>query len=98
MIKIRLSRYGTKNNQFYRIVAINQRSKTQGKFLEILGTYNPKKFQINIDKDKVQSWINKGAKISESVSYLLKGEKKPKNSKNEKDKKQKNDQINEKQN
>ncbi|MCS7092490.1 MAG: 30S ribosomal protein S16 [Patescibacteria group bacterium] len=84
MIKIRLARYGNTNRQFYRVVAINQRSKTTGKCLEVLGTYNPTKPEVNINKSKVQEWIRKGAKLSETVSYLIQGGEKPKKSKNAK--------------
>lgn len=78
MIKIRLARYGNVNRPFYRVVAINSKQKTTGKFLEVLGTYNPIKSETNIDKVRVQKWIKKGAQISEAVSFLLQGKTKSK--------------------
>lgn len=84
MIKIRLARYGNVNRPFYRVVAINSKQKTTGKFLEVLGTYNPIKSEINIDKVRVQEWIKKGAQISQAVSFLLQGKPKPKKIKLEK--------------
>ncbi len=73
-VVIRLSRRGTKKRPFYRVVATDSRSPRDGKFLEVLGTYDPLKAenQVNIDADKAQSWIKKGALPSRTVTSLLK--------------------------
>jgi len=69
-----MTRRGAKKKPFYRIVAADSRSPRDGKFLEMLGTYDPLKSEnnIKIDAEKVTSWIKKGAKPSETVAALLK--------------------------
>ena len=73
-VVLRMTRRGAKKKPFYRIVAADSRSPRDGKFLEMLGTYDPLKSEnnIKIDAEKVTSWINKGAKPSETVASLLK--------------------------
>ena len=73
-VVIRLSRRGAKNRPFYRVVATDSRSPRDGKFLEVLGTYDPLKTenQFKIDADKAESWIKKGALPSRTVTSLLK--------------------------
>jgi small subunit ribosomal protein S16 len=75
-VKIRLTRKGTKKRPFYRIIATDSESPRDGKFLEVLGYYDPFKDQdqAQIDKDRVEKWVKKGAKISETVSSLLRRE------------------------
>ncbi len=72
MIKIRLARGGAKNNPFYRIIAIDERRKREGKPLDIIGFWYPAKGDIKIDKNKVKAWIEKGAKTTKAVDKLLK--------------------------
>jgi len=69
-----MTRRGSNKKPFYRIVAADSRSPRDGKFLEMLGTYDPLKSESNIkiDAEKVASWIKKGAKPSETVASLLK--------------------------
>ena len=73
-VKIRLTRMGTKKRPYYRLVAANSESPRDGKFLEILGSYDPMKdpAQIEVDKDKVNRWLEKGAMVSESAKAILK--------------------------
>ena len=73
-VVLRMTRRGAKKKPFYRIVAADSRSPRDGKFLEMLGTYDPLKSEnnIKIDSEKVTSWIQKGAKPSETVASLLK--------------------------
>ena len=73
-VVLRMTRRGAKKKPFYRIVAADSRSPRDGKFLEMLGTYDPLKSKnnIKIDAEKVTSWIKKGAKPSETVAALLK--------------------------
>ena len=75
-VKIRLTRKGTKKRPFYRIIATDSESPRDGKFLEVLGYYDPfqDQGQAQIDKERVEKWVQKGAKISETVSSLLRKE------------------------
>jgi len=73
LVKIRLMRTGSKKKPFYRIVATDSRSPRDGKFLEILGFYDPRKkphvLEVNIDK--VKNWFNNGAKPTNRIEKLL---------------------------
>ena len=73
-VVLRMTRRGAKKKPFYRIVAADSRSPRDGRFLEMLGTYDPLKSEDNIkvDAEKISSWINKGAKPSQTVAALLK--------------------------
>lgn len=71
MIKIRLSRMGPRNKPFYRIVAIDERQKKSGVALEVLGYYQPSLNKVELNKEKVNSWVKKGAQISPAVAKLL---------------------------
>lgn len=72
--KIRLTRRGTKKKPFYRIVVCDSRSPRDGKFIEVVGYYNPRTSPplIHADKEKIAGWIQKGAQISPTVKKLLK--------------------------
>lgn len=72
-VRIRLTRMGAKKKPFYRVVAADTRMPRDGRFLEILGTYNPLKepAEIKIDSEKILNWLRKGAKPSETVKSLL---------------------------
>ena len=73
-VKIRLTRMGAKGKPFYRIIAADTDFPRDGKFLEILGNYDPKKdpAEINLKEDRVRDWLSKGAKATVTVSNLLK--------------------------
>lgn len=73
MVKIRLTRSGSKKRPFYRIVAADSRSPRDGKFLEILGFYDPRKkpHVLEVDKERVQDWVDKGAQTSVRVEKLI---------------------------
>ncbi len=73
MVKIRLMRMGSKKRPFYRIVAADSRSPRDGKFLEILGYYDPSKkpHVLEVKSDRVQDWISKGAKTTNRVDKLI---------------------------
>ena len=73
-VVLRMTRRGSNKKPFYRIVAADSRSPRDGKFLEMLGTYDPLKTEnnIKIDSEKVISWVKKGAKPSDTVASLLK--------------------------
>jgi small subunit ribosomal protein S16 len=72
--KIRLARVGSKKNPIYRVVVADSRSPRDGKFIEIVGRYNPQTqpSTIEIDEAKVKDWISKGAQPTDSVQKLLK--------------------------
>ncbi len=69
--RIRLRRIGAKNVPLYRIVVADSRSPVKGKFIEKLGWYDPRAKKVEVDKNKVLSWVSKGAKISNSVKKIL---------------------------
>ena len=72
--KIRLARVGSKKNPIYRVVVADSRSPRDGKFIEIVGRYNPQTEPslIEFDEEKVRGWLQKGAQPTEPVSKLLK--------------------------
>ncbi len=72
-VVIRLMRAGAKKRPFFRMVAADSRRQRDGRFLEILGHYNPltKPYELVVHKDRVESWISKGAQPSEQVASLL---------------------------
>jgi small subunit ribosomal protein S16 len=74
MVKIRLTRGGAKKRPFYRVIAIDERDKRDGRALEFLGTYDPKSHppQVKLDVAHVEAWLARGAQMSESVASLLK--------------------------
>jgi small subunit ribosomal protein S16 len=74
MVSIRLRREGTKNSPYYRIVVADERSPRDGKFLELIGTYDPKKKGENytIKMDRADFWIKRGAQPSDTVRSVLK--------------------------
>ena len=73
-VKLRLTRVGSKKNPIYRVVAADSRSPRDGKFIEIVGRYNPQTdpSTIEIDEEKVTEWLRKGAQPTDSVRRLLK--------------------------
>ena len=72
-VKIRLTRMGDKKSPFYRVVVADSRSPRDGKFIEILGTYNPltNPTEIKIDNDKVSKWIKNGATPTQTAKAIL---------------------------
>jgi small subunit ribosomal protein S16 len=73
-VKLRLTRVGSKKNPVYRIVAADTRSPRDGKFIEIVGRYNPQTdpSTIEFDEQKIRDWLSKGAQPSNTVARLLK--------------------------
>ena len=72
--RIRLARVGSKKNPVYRVVVADSRSPRDGRFIEIIGRYNPQADPsiIELDEAKVRDWMSKGAQPSESVQRLRK--------------------------
>jgi len=73
-VSIRLRREGAKNRPYYKVVVADKRSPRDGKFIEIIGTYDPKKPGRNstLEIDRVEYWISKGAQPSDTVRSLIK--------------------------
>lgn len=74
-VHIRLSRWGSKKRPFYRVVAADVRTPRDGKFLDIVGTYDPSKEneaeKCTWKQDRLDYWLSKGAKPSETVAKLI---------------------------
>ena len=73
-VRMRLTRVGSKKNPIYRVVAADSRSPRDGKFIEIIGRYNPQSEPslIELDEAKVKDWLGKGAQPTEAVARLIK--------------------------
>jgi len=73
-VRMRLTRVGSKKNPIYRVVVADSRSPRDGKFIEIIGRYNPQTdpSTIELDDAKVQEWLGKGAQPSNAVARLIK--------------------------
>jgi small subunit ribosomal protein S16 len=73
-VRMRLTRVGSKKNPHYRVVVADSRSPRDGRFIEIVGRYNPQTdpSTIELDEDKVKAWLEKGAQPSQTVASLLK--------------------------
>jgi small subunit ribosomal protein S16 len=73
-VRLRLTRVGARNNPIWRVVAADKRSPRDGRFLEVLGHYNPQTdpSTIEIDEERVRSWLSRGAEPSDTVKKLLK--------------------------
>ena len=74
MVKIRLRRMGAKKAPFYRIVVADSRYPRDGRFIEEIGTYDPKAnpAELKVDVERAQAWIKTGAQPTETVKTLLK--------------------------
>ena len=75
-VKIRLARYGTKKRPYYRIVAASTDAPRDGRFLELLGTYDPlnNPAAVTLKQDRIKAWMDKGAVPSATVKSILKKE------------------------
>ncbi|MBO5219540.1 MAG: 30S ribosomal protein S16 [Clostridia bacterium] len=73
-VKLRLTRLGAKKNPYYRVVVADSRYPRDGRFIEVIGTYNPmtEPAEIKIDNEKAQAWLKNGAQPTETVKALLK--------------------------
>ena len=72
-VKIRLTRLGDKKSPFYRVIVADSRSPRDGKFIDLLGTYNPltNPAEIKIDNEKAKEWIRNGAQPTDTARDLL---------------------------
>lgn len=74
MVRIRLRRTGLRNQPTYRIMAADKEAPRDGRYLEVLGSYNPRTepFTLDVNEERVYHWFNNGAQPSESVAQLFK--------------------------
>ena len=74
MVKLRLMRMGKKKQPTYRVVAADSRSPRDGRFIEIVGTYEPRAEPsvVKLDQTKIQKWLSQGAQPTETVAKLIK--------------------------
>ena len=73
-VKLRLTRIGAKKNPYYRVIVADSRYPRDGRFIDIIGTYNPmvSPAEITIDADKAKTWIKNGAQPTDTVKALFK--------------------------
>jgi small subunit ribosomal protein S16 len=73
MIRLRFQRHGSKRNPFYRLVATDKRNKRDGRFKELLGTYNPmvEPNVIDVNVERIDWWLAQGASLSESAEIVV---------------------------
>ncbi len=76
MVKLRLQRFGAAKKPFYRIVAADALAKRDGRFLEIVGTYNPVAKEgteaVKLDEEKILKWLSVGAQPTDTVKNIFK--------------------------
>lgn len=77
-VTIRMSRHGAKKKPFYRIVVSDRRYPRDGRYIEQVGTYDPraKSGGLKLDRERIEGWIKKGAQPSQTVSELIRKERK----------------------
>jgi small subunit ribosomal protein S16 len=74
MVKIRLARHGAKKKPFYRIVVADERSPRDGRYIELIGTYDPLQNPagVHIKKERLEKWLQNGAQPTDTVARLIK--------------------------
>lgn len=76
-VRIHLARFGKRNSPFYHIIVADKRHRRDGKCIEKLGYYNPRKpAEFSLDYEKLTNWVQKGASVTETVSSLIRRHKK----------------------
>lgn len=71
MLKIRLQRIGKRGQAYFRVVVTEHTTKPRGKYLELLGSYDPHKNEIKADGERINYWLSQGAQLSETANNLL---------------------------
>lgn len=71
MVRIRLRRMGAKKNALYRVVVARQQNARDGRFIEIVGTYNPHSDDVKLVNDRIAHWLSVGAQPSDAVARML---------------------------
>lgn len=76
-VKIRMARHGTKNKPYYRVVAADSEAKRDGRYLELLGTYDPTRnpAEVTLKQERIDYWLGVGAIPSDTVRSILKKKK-----------------------
>ena len=75
MLKLRLQRTGKKGQAYFKVIVTEHTKKPQGKYLELLGSYDPHKKNFEVKMDRIKHWMSKGAQLSETLNNLLVGRK-----------------------
>lgn len=77
MVSIRLARIGKKKKPFYRVVVIEKRNPRNGRFVEIVGTYDPLKnpAEVKLDAERIKHWLGQGAQPSDTVRSFIRKQK-----------------------
>ncbi len=70
-VSLRLTRMGSKQKPFYRIVAIDSRVRRDGRYIEVIGTYNPLNGEVNVKKEPALKWLTQGARPSDTVRNIF---------------------------
>jgi small subunit ribosomal protein S16 len=70
-VALRLARQGSKKKPFYRVVAADKRAPRDGRFIEQIGYYDPRRKIIRVDSERYQHWVERGAQASETVASLV---------------------------
>lgn len=71
VLKIRLQRIGKRGQAYFRVAVVEHTTRPKGKYLELLGSYDPHKNEIKVDGERIRYWLTKGAKLSGTVNNLL---------------------------
>ncbi|UCD04767.1 MAG: 30S ribosomal protein S16 [candidate division WOR-3 bacterium] len=71
MVKIRLTRIGRNKVPIYRVVVIDSKKARDGEYIEKLGQYDPRRKIIELDRDRIEYWISKGAQPTNTVAKLI---------------------------
>ena len=71
MLMVRLQRTGKRGQAYFRVVVLEHTTRPKGKYLELLGTYNPHQKEFKVKKDRIEYWISKGAQTSPTVNNLM---------------------------
>lgn len=74
-LRIRLARFGRSHHPIYRIVVMDAKSPREGKYVDILGTYDPIRKDLQIKEEKVKDWLSKGAEVTDRAKSLLRSAK-----------------------
>lgn len=75
MLKMRLQRIGKKGQAYFRVIVTEHTTKPKGKYLELLGSYDPHKNVITVKAERIKYWLSQGVKLSETLNNLLVGRK-----------------------
>ncbi len=75
MLKIRLQRIGKRGQAYFRVVVTEKTTKPKGKYLELLGSYDPHKKELTVKADRIKYWMGEGSQLSPTVNNLLVGRK-----------------------